>query len=162
MPRRRWVSVWIHTHAIFVVVHILHGSFFFVFVARFFEPFRYDIDIDTDSKSHNVYWLHCRAFIVQVNLCSDIIEFVFARLLEITNLDDLPWARCYYSYGLSTVLHKILCQYRTTNILLYTRYRNEYTHSRNVIIILSFWFQVTLIWTCSVCLSLSLCVYSVI
>lgn len=88
---------------------------------------------------------------VYVNLCSDI-EFVFVRLLEITNLDDLPWARCYYSYSLSTILHKILCQYRTTNILLYTRYRNEYTHSRNVIIILSFWFQVTLIWTCSVCI----------
>lgn len=41
-----------------------------VFFRALFEPYRYDIDIDTDSQYHNVYWLHFNTFMLLYTICS--------------------------------------------------------------------------------------------
>lgn len=146
MPRRRWVSVWYtqkytHTHAIFVVVHILRSGV--CVCVCFFSShiccchFLWTIPIWYWHRYHAIRNpIMSIGFIVthiSVHLCCCYTEFVIY-------LDDLPHmrAKCYYSYSLSRV-YCIKCNVNREQRILSTAIR---VHSRNVIIILSFGFQV--------------------
>lgn len=141
---------------------LLVCGFCLIAVVIFFEPHRYDIDIDTscDSKSHNVYWLHCRRTYkyVRTFMLRYGIRYLRGWFITYTNERGTYIQTAYLQ-------HCIKCNVNIVEPwILYHLPQRVHTHtlssSRNVIIILSFWFQVVSIWTCSAFVRARVCIQS--